>query len=278
MKNKEILIPLLISLFLHVILVVVIIIIANFSVQPKKPEKTSIVIKATFVNQTLFKALTDPSKQKALKQKRIKNENKKENERIKHEKALKKQKEAKRIEDQKLIAMKQEKDKKEAEIAKKKEIDKLKKQRIKRQKEQFKAKQKAQQKAFKDAKLSAQREAQRKHIEKLDQLMEADFDQSSSSAKTNKEASEINRYKALIKDKISRNWQVDSSMKNKKCILAIRLAADGLVLSAIRTDGDPDVCNSARRATFKAKTLPIPSDPEIAMQFRDFDITLEPNL
>lgn len=275
MKNKEILIPLLISFILHVILGVVIIIMTNFSIQPKKPKKTSAVIKATFVNQKLFKELTDPSKQKALKQKRIKNENKKENERIKREKALKKQKEAKHIEDQKLVAMKEEKD---AKIAKKKRIDKLNKQRIKRLKEQFKAKQKAQQKALKDAKLSAQREAQRKHIEKLDQLMEADFDQSSSSAQTKKEASEINRYKSLIKDKISRNWQVDSSMKNKKCILAIRLAADGLVLSAIRTDGDADVCNSAKRATFKAKTLPIPSDPNIAMQFRDFDITLEPNL
>jgi len=42
--------------------------------------------------------------------------------------------------------------------------------------------------------------------------------------------------------------------------------------------GDKLLCDSARRATLQAKTLPIPKDPQISSQFRDFDITLEPDL
>ena len=108
--------------------------------------------------------------------------------------------------------------------------------------------------------------------------MEAEFADAFSSAQSSKQLSEIARYKALIQDKISRNWQVEPSMKGKTCTLAIRLAPDGLVLTAQRSSGDQKLCDSARRATLKAKTLPIPKDPEIAPQFRDFDITLEPDL
>jgi colicin import membrane protein len=67
-------------------------------------------------------------------------------------------------------------------------------------------------------------------------------------------------------------------MKGKSCKLSIRLAHDGLVLSVKRSQGDVTLCESAKRAALKAKTLPIPKDPGIAPQFRDFDITVEPDL
>ena len=67
-------------------------------------------------------------------------------------------------------------------------------------------------------------------------------------------------------------------MKGKTCTLAIRLAPDGLVLSADKSKGDDKLCASAKRAALKARTLPIPKDPKIASQFRDFDITLDPDL
>ena len=107
--------------------------------------------------------------------------------------------------------------------------------------------------------------------------MEAEFADAFSSAQSSKQLSEIARYKALIQDKISRNWQVEPSMKGKTCTLAIRLAADGLVLSVNHSRGDIQLCESAKRAALKARTLPIPKDPDISSQFRDFDITLEPD-
>ena len=232
--------------------------------------------------------------------------------RVQKEKALKKKKEAERVKAEKLLVAKKLKEKKVADAKKKKADDKRKKQKIEKQKkleqEQQQAKKKAQEKARKDAKIKAQRDAKIKADKKakqilaakkaakqeakrkadakaeklrqadLDKLMEAEFDNEFSSAQSAKQMSELARYKALIQDKISRNWQVDSSMKNKTCTLAIRLSAGGLVLSVNRTKGDQRLCDSAKRATLKAKTLPIPKDPEIAVQFRDFDITLIPDL
>lgn len=125
---------------------------------------------------------------------------------------------------------------------------------------------------------AAKQKADRLRLAELDRQMEAEFENSFSSAQSSKQQSEINRYKALIQDKISRNWQLEPSMKGKTCTLAIRLAPDGLVMSAKYSKGDQKLCDSAKRATFKSKTLPIPKDPEIAHQFRDFDITLEPDL
>lgn len=121
-------------------------------------------------------------------------------------------------------------------------------------------------------------EAERLRQAELDKQMEAEFEDAFSNAQSSKQLSEIARYKALIQDKISRNWQIEPSMKGKSCTVAIRLAPDGLVLSVKRSNGDQKLCDSAERATLKAKTLPIPKDPDIAPQFRDFDITLEPDL
>lgn len=189
-------------------------------------------------------------------------------------KRIKQQAEAKRIEAEKYAAAQilKEKQAKEAKIQAEKEA-------------KLKAEKEAKLKAEKEAKLKAEKERQRKadeaerlRQEELDRQMEAEFEDAFSSAQNAKQQSEIARYKALIQDKISRNWQVEPNMKGKSCTLAIRLASDGLVISANRSKGDQKLCDSAKRATLRAKTLPIPKDPEIAPQFRDFDITLEPDL
>lgn len=182
---------------------------------------------------------------------------------------VKRQAEIKRVEAEKLAAAKALKEKQAAEA------------KLKAAKEaKLKAEKEAKLKAERAAKLKAERqkaEAERLRQAELDKQMEAEFADAFSSAQSSKQLSEIARYKALIQDKISRNWQVEPSMKGKTCTLAIRLAPDGLVLTASRSKGDQKLCDSAKRATLRAKTLPIPKDPEIAMRFRDFDITLEPD-
>lgn len=193
---------------------------------------------------------------------------KQEAERVKQEAERQKQQaEAQRVEAEKVAAAKALAEKQAAEA------------KLKAEKEaKIKAEKEAKLKAEKAAKLKAEKEAQRLRQAELDRQMEAEFADSFSNAKSSKQLSEIARYKALIQDKISRNWQVEQSMKGKSCTLAIRLAPDGLVLSVNRSSGDQKLCDSATRATLKAKTLPIPQDSEIAPQFRDFDITLEPDL
>ena len=217
---------------------------------------------------------------------------------IKAEKAdsARKEKEAKRLVAEKMLAEKKAKQKKADEkkaLAKKKEAEKVKAEKVKAEKvkaekakaekakaEKVKA-EKAKAKKAKAEKAKAEKakaEKERLRQSELDKQMEAEFSDDFSSARSAKQLSEIAKYEALIRKKISRYWKVDPNMNGKSCTLAIRLAPDGLVISANMSRGDKKLCDSARRATLQAKTLPIPKDPELAPQFQDFDITLEPDL
>ena len=245
------------------------------------------------------KALAE--KQKIEKKKRKEAELKKQ-ETLKKEQALKRKKEVERVKAEKLIAAAAVA-KKKKELQAKKVADAKRKKKVEQERQQLKkiAAEKARadakrkkdkqlkEKRLKDkkrkeakarkAKLEKERkaaDAARKKQAELDSLMAAEFDEEFSSAQSSKEQSEIARYQALIRDKISRNWQVEPSMKGKTCTLAIRLAADGLVLTVTRSSGNKELCASAERATLKVKKLPIPKDPNISSKFRDFDITLSP--
>ena len=95
--------------------------------------------------------------------------------------------------------------------------------------------------------------------------------------KNAKKLSEIAKYEALIRGKISRYWNVDASMDGKSCTLDIRLASDGFVISVNTIRGDAQLCKSARNAAFKAKSFALPKDPEIALEFKELRITLTPD-
>ena len=328
-------VPFLIAAGLHLLIGIVLIVGASFSLPKEKPKKEIAVINATVISQQQFDDLAnrkdvkraaaqrkkdqlrkkkekikrdkDRAKKREIEKKKRKEEAAKKQEikkaqqkKLKKEQALRKKKEVERVKAEKLVAAKAAMKKKEQAQAKKK-ADAKRKQKV--EQDRLQAKKLAAEKARKDAKrkkdkqikdrkikeekarkakLEKQRKAklaqERLHQAELDSLMAAEFDESFSSAQSSETASEIARYKALIQAKISRNWQVEPSMKGKTCTLAIRLASDGLVLSVKRSRGDTKLCNSARRATLKSKILPIPKDPEISSKFRDFDITLEPEL
>ncbi len=92
-------------------------------------------------------------------------------------------------------------------------------------------------------------------------------------------AGEVDKYKALIIDAISRRWilpeNANSSMSSQ---FRIRLAPDGAVLevSLIRSSGDPVLDRSAQSAIYKASPLPVPSDPDTFNLFRDISLTVRP--
>ena len=301
MKNSSSLIAFISALSLHLIIGSVLLMSVDFSLPKEKPK--GVVINASVVSQKLFddlaqrktdKKLAEKRKiEKAREEKKARDDKRKK---IAKEKALRKKREVERIKAEKLLVAKKLKAKKEAEKAKKIAESKFRKKeaaRIEAEKkaiakqkkvkaERLKAEKVATAKA---AKIKAEKIAKQKAAEKerlrqadLDKQMEAEFADEFSSAQSSKQLSEIARYKALIQNKISRNWTISPEMKGKTCTLAIRLAPDGLVLSVDRSRGDKKLCASAKRATLKAQTLPIPKDPEISQQFRDFDITLEPDL
>lgn len=92
-------------------------------------------------------------------------------------------------------------------------------------------------------------------------------------------AGEVNKYKAMIVNAISRQWilpeNVDSALSSQ---FRIRLAPDGAVLevSLIRSSGDAILDRSAQTAIYKASPLPVPTDPATFDLFRDISLTVRP--
>lgn len=89
----------------------------------------------------------------------------------------------------------------------------------------------------------------------------------------------VDKYKALIIDAISRQWilpeNVDHGLSSQ---FRIRLAPDGgvLMVSLIRSSGDPILDRSAQTAIYKASPLPVPGDPSTFNLFRDISLTVRP--
>ena len=90
--------------------------------------------------------------------------------------------------------------------------------------------------------------------------------------------SEVEKYQALIRQTIQRNWTVDDSMQGKSCELTISVAPSGFVKSVDTGNGDASVCRSARNAVLKANTLPVSEDPEIYQQMSTIKLTVKPQL
>ena len=118
---------------------------------------------------------------------------------------------------------------------------------------------------------AAEREAQ------LQKEMEAER-QRRAAARRQQMLSEIEKYQALIRQTIQRNWNVDESMSGKSCELTISVAPSGFVKSVTTGAGDATVCRSAENAVLKATTLPVSQDPEVYEQMSTIKLTVKPQL
>ncbi|WP_264435823.1 cell envelope integrity protein TolA [Coxiella endosymbiont of Dermacentor marginatus] len=89
----------------------------------------------------------------------------------------------------------------------------------------------------------------------------------------------LDRYKAQIIQVIQQQWIMPvNTNKNLFCILLIRLAPGGAVLSVttLQSSGDPVLDRSARVAVFKASPLPVPQDSSLFSQFHELRLTARP--
>lgn len=85
-------------------------------------------------------------------------------------------------------------------------------------------------------------------------------------------------YIGLIRQAISRHWQVNKIDDQLSCILAITLSPTGEVtkVSLIRSSGDPILDRTAQAAVYKASPLPLPNEPELKTIFHEIRLTLRP--
>lgn len=96
-----------------------------------------------------------------------------------------------------------------------------------------------------------------------------------------RQAGEVNKYKALILNAIRDRWilpeHIDPGLSSQ---FAIRLAPTGAVLDVrlTRSSGDPILDRTAQAAIYKASPLPVPVDPVTFGLFREISLTVRPSV
>ncbi|HID50378.1 MAG TPA: cell envelope integrity protein TolA, partial [Chromatiales bacterium] len=92
--------------------------------------------------------------------------------------------------------------------------------------------------------------------------------------------SEIRKHEALIKQQITRHWQIPpGTPDNRLCEVRVRLIPSGEVVDVTitRSSGDPAFDRSVEAAVYRAAPLPVPSvESGLFDQFREVIFQFEP--
>ncbi len=90
---------------------------------------------------------------------------------------------------------------------------------------------------------------------------------------------EVEKYMALIREKIEHNWRLPLIVKpGSKCTVAVRMIPGGDVIhvETIKSSGDPAFDRSVEAAVHKAVPLPLPADTNLFERFRDLELVFSP--
>lgn len=189
--------------------------------------------------------------------------------------------------DAKRIALEKKKEQEEREQKEKTEADKKRKaeEEKKRKAEEDKKKKDAEvrkKKEEEDKKRKADAEKKRKEEdakrrEQQESDLEAQMEEEaqSSAARRQQVLSEVDKYKALIYNKVKRNWIVPANPIGD-CRVQVRLGPGGIVLDVSDGIGDSVLCRSAVAAVRKAEPLPVPADPDVFEEMRVINFRMDP--
>lgn len=206
-------------------------------------------------------------------------------EKRKQEDEKKRQAEDKRKQDE---ARKQEEaERQRAEQARKAEAERKAEEKrwlVQKQKEEAEKKRQAEAKRKQEEEQAERRkkeEAERRLAaeESLKQQIAAEERASAEAARAARAASAADKYKALIRQKVSRNWNRPAGTKTGlKCTVRVRLVPGGEVLQAtvVRSSGDAVFDRSVENAVYKAAPLPLPPDADLFDYFREIEFLFSP--
>lgn len=175
-----------------------------------------------------------------------------------------------------------------------KELERQRKLKIKREQEAQRKKQQEleQQKIAEQARLDALEKAQKQEAEiaekrrqqeqrqrELEQELAEQLAQEQAAMQQVAERrimTELEKYQSLIQQTIQRNINFDGGYSGKYCVLNVKLASNGLVLSAKGIKGDNSLCRVAERAAIRAQTLPVSDDPEVFNKLKEINFNVTP--
>lgn len=189
--------------------------------------------------------------------------------------------EQKRIAKQKAERQKQEAERKrQAQLKKEREAKEAKRKAVAKRKAEAEAKRKAELEKKRKAELEARRKAEAK--QKAEAAAQAEREralQEQLAAEQN--SREIDRYVAVIKQQIERNWlKPGQAGKELSCIVQVRLIPGGDVVpggvSIVSSSGNSAFDRSVETAVYKAAPLQVPSGP-LFESFRTLRLKFKPS-
>jgi len=113
----------------------------------------------------------------------------------------------------------------------------------------------------------------------LQEQLAAEEKQRTDAAHVARAATVVDKYKALIRQRVSRSWNRPVGVaKGLKCVVQVRLTPGGEVLSAavVRSSGNGIFDRSVEYAVYKAAPLPLPEDPTLFDNFREIEFLFNP--
>ena len=292
------LVPVLISLSVHVVLSVMLFISFDQTPKPVAVQNKPNVVKATVVDASKVKAELDKLKRAERKKqkqeqaridklKRAERDSKKrraaEEKRIAELKKKRIAAEKRRTQEQKKLAkVKKEKaalekkrkaeQKQLAELERKRKVEQEKQKKAEAKRKAAEAERKAVAAKRKVAE-AKRREAERK--KQLDDQLEAEERERAEVAAQG----EIDKYQVLIRQKVTRNWlKPAGARKGLVCTVRVRTIPGGEVVGVtiIKSSGNAIFDRSVESAVRKASPLPLPRDPAVAARMREINFEFIP--
>ena len=191
---------------------------------------------------------------------------------------------AEKAEMEKAEAVKAEAEKaRQAELQKKQQLEEQQRKETERRKMEAARKQKEQEEQQKRAAaLERQKEEklrQQKAVQSLQEQLATEEKARQAAAHAARSASEVDKYKALIRQQVSRNWSRPLGVpKGLQCVVNVHLTPSGEVLAAtvVRSSGNPLFDRSVENAVYKSAPLPLPQDPTLFDNFRVIEFLFNP--
>ncbi len=261
------------AILAHLVFVAILVVSFRFSEAPlgdfgKPPE----VIEAIAVDEKVIQAELD--KIKATEQR------KKDEARKAREARLQEQKRQEELKKQRAAEAKQRKEREAAEKKRLAELEAKRKQEAERKrKEQERLAKLEQERKEEERKKAIQAEIARQEAE-LQKQLEADRLARQAEARRQANLSEINKYRSLIKEEVTRHWNIPATAHDDLlCEVKVRLIPSGDVVDVqiIKSSGDAAFDRSVEKAVYRAAPLSVPPvESGLFDEFREVVFQFEP--
>lgn len=261
------------AILAHLVFVAILVVSFRFSEAPlgdfgKPPE----VIEAIAVDEKVIQAELD--KIKAAEQR------KKDEARKAREARLQEQKRQEELKKQRAAEAKKQKEREAAEKKRLAELEAKRKQEAERKrKEQERLAKLEQERKEEERKKAIQAEIARQEAE-LQKQLEADRLARQAEARRQANLSEINKYRSLIKEEVTRHWNIPATAHDDLlCEVKVRLIPSGDVVDVqiIKSSGDAAFDRSVEKAVYRAAPLSVPPvESGLFDEFREVVFQFEP--